>query len=154
MLDDRVILRNEFLDVYREVWTDGREHPADGEYTLQGHSIGWWEDDTLVVDTRYFEENPSGNGRGGTPYLIERISRHLAGDRELVRHALKLEIDRRIEINIHPCQHLVGNGRVGHLHCEFGIRNQVRRKPGVQCPTSSCFPDYGRWVESELRLKG
>ena len=79
LLDDRVILRNEFLDVYREVWTDGREHPADGEYTLQGHSIGWWEGDTLVVDTRYFEENPSGNGRGGTPssrqkHLVERYS--------------------------------------------------------------------------------
>lgn len=94
LLDDRVIVRNEFLDVYREVWTDGREHPADGEYTLQGHSIGWWEDDTLVVDTRYFEENPSGNGRGGTPssrqkQVVERYSLTEDGMRAVVDYVLE-----------------------------------------------------------------
>lgn len=35
----------------RRIWTDGREHPADADPTWYGHSIGWWEDDTFVVDT-------------------------------------------------------------------------------------------------------
>ena len=30
----------------------------------QGHSIGWWEDEVLVVDTVGFEEHRWGNGRG------------------------------------------------------------------------------------------
>ena len=36
---------------YREVFMDGREHPADYEPTNYGHNIGWWEGDTLVVDS-------------------------------------------------------------------------------------------------------
>ena len=33
-------------------------------YTNQGHSIGWWEDDVLVVDTAHFSEHRTGNSRG------------------------------------------------------------------------------------------
>ena len=33
------------------VWTDGRPHPAGLKPSYNGHSIGHWEGDTLVVDT-------------------------------------------------------------------------------------------------------
>jgi hypothetical protein len=38
----------------RRIWTDGRGHPPDDESnpSFEGHSIGHWEGDTLVVDTR------------------------------------------------------------------------------------------------------
>jgi len=38
----------------RRIWTDGRGHPPDDESnpSFQGHSIGHWEGDTLVVDTK------------------------------------------------------------------------------------------------------
>jgi hypothetical protein len=36
---------------YREVFMDGRAHPADFEPTNYGHSVGHWEGDTLVVDS-------------------------------------------------------------------------------------------------------
>jgi len=76
LTEDRAILRNEIFDVTRTVYLDGREHPADGERTNQGHSIGWWEDDTLVVDTTLLADHPSGNGRGvpsgPRKHLIER----------------------------------------------------------------------------------
>ncbi|HEY5624141.1 MAG TPA: hypothetical protein VIV14_10305 [Gammaproteobacteria bacterium] len=36
---------------YRQIFMDGREHPDDLDPTWYGHSIGWWEGDTLVVDT-------------------------------------------------------------------------------------------------------
>jgi len=36
---------------YREIYLDGRQHPVDLEPTNYGHSIGWWEGDTLVVDS-------------------------------------------------------------------------------------------------------
>ena len=36
---------------YRQVFLDGRGHPADPDPTWMGHSIGRWEKDTLVIDT-------------------------------------------------------------------------------------------------------
>jgi len=38
----------------RRIWTDGRGHPPDDESNpdFQGHSIGHWEGDTLVVETK------------------------------------------------------------------------------------------------------
>jgi hypothetical protein len=35
----------------RRIYTDGRKHPDDPDLTFNGHSIGHWENDTLVVDT-------------------------------------------------------------------------------------------------------
>jgi hypothetical protein len=35
----------------RRIFTDARKHPADPDVTFNGHSIGHWEGDTLVVDT-------------------------------------------------------------------------------------------------------
>jgi hypothetical protein len=35
----------------RRIYTDGRKHPEDPDLTIHGHSIGHWEDNTLVVDT-------------------------------------------------------------------------------------------------------
>ena len=41
---------------YRTIYTDGRTHPANLQPAYYGHSIGWWEGDTLVVDTVGFNE--------------------------------------------------------------------------------------------------
>ena len=64
---DRVTIRNEFMNVDRTVYMDGRPHPKDGVRTIQGHSIGRWEGDLLVVDTTLFADHLLGNyvGRSG-----------------------------------------------------------------------------------------
>jgi hypothetical protein len=36
---------------WRQIFTDGRLHPDDPDLTYNGHSIGRWDGDTLVVDT-------------------------------------------------------------------------------------------------------
>jgi hypothetical protein len=36
---------------YRQIFMDGRKHPADLNPTWYGHSVGHWEGDTLVIDT-------------------------------------------------------------------------------------------------------
>ena len=78
ILDDRVIIRDEWFDAERIIYTDGREHPDDGERTRLGHSIGHWDNDTLVVDTRLFAEHVSPYGIGlasGTEkHVIERYT--------------------------------------------------------------------------------
>ena len=41
---------------YRQIFMDGRKHPADPDPTWYGHSIGRWEGQTLVVDTVGFND--------------------------------------------------------------------------------------------------
>jgi hypothetical protein len=47
----KVTLAIEAYSQMRRIFTDGRPHPPDPDPTFQGHSIGHWEGDTLVVDT-------------------------------------------------------------------------------------------------------
>ena len=73
ILDDRVIFRMEFYGVERVVYTDGRSHPESGERTVQGHSIGRWEvDNVLVVDTALFADHRSTFPGSGLPSGTEK----------------------------------------------------------------------------------
>ncbi len=63
-LDDRILIRNEFFNVDRTVYMDGRGHPENGERSNQGHSIGRWDGDILVIDTTLFTDHRIGNLRG------------------------------------------------------------------------------------------
>jgi hypothetical protein len=47
----KVTVAIEAYSQMRRIFTDGRSHPEDPDPTFQGHSIGHWEGDTLVVDT-------------------------------------------------------------------------------------------------------
>ena len=49
---------------WRQIFTDGREHPEDPDLTFNGHSIGHWEGDTLVVDTVGFTTDTSLGNQG------------------------------------------------------------------------------------------
>ena len=42
---------------FRTVYLDGRVHPRDLTPTFYGHSIGWWDGDTLNVDTIGYNES-------------------------------------------------------------------------------------------------
>ena len=42
---------------FRTIYMDGRSHPMNLTPSYYGHSIGWWEGDTLVVDTTGFNES-------------------------------------------------------------------------------------------------
>ena len=53
--DDRITLQYGYLDFVRTIHLNQSEHPEDIEPSVTGHSIGWWEGDTLVVDTIGFE---------------------------------------------------------------------------------------------------
>jgi Family of unknown function (DUF6152) len=56
----------------------GAEHPADVKPTRQGHSVGHWEGDTLVIDTVAFAPDPSGLGAnvpsGPDKHTVERLT--------------------------------------------------------------------------------
>ncbi len=64
---------------YRTIYMDGRSHPAKPTPSYYGHSIGWWEGDTLVVDTIGFNES-FWIDRGQIPHteqlhLVEKYTR-------------------------------------------------------------------------------
>lgn len=46
-----VVMVIETFSQVRHVYTNGEAHPADPDPAFNGHSIGHWEGDTLVVDT-------------------------------------------------------------------------------------------------------
>lgn len=51
MYDDRIVIKGEDLTMDRTVHMDGRGHPENVPKTPAGHSIGWWEGETLVIET-------------------------------------------------------------------------------------------------------
>jgi hypothetical protein len=84
---DRIYIRSEYFSVERVVYMDGRGHPENGERTHQGHSIGSWDGDVLVVDTALFSDHALGHFRGlpsgPQKHLIERFE--LSEDRTQIR---------------------------------------------------------------------
>jgi hypothetical protein len=83
--EEIVVLRSESYGEERTVYMDGREHPGPDERFITGHSIGWWEADTLVVDTRNFEDHRSpyqtGVPSGGQKHVVERYRLNEEGTR-------------------------------------------------------------------------
>ena len=68
---------------YRTIYLDGRKHPEKLTPSYYGHSIGWWEGDTFVVDTVGFNEG-FWIDRGQLPHteqlhLIEKYTRSSLG---------------------------------------------------------------------------
>ena len=59
---DKVVIRTDWMDTERTVYTDGRKHPAATQTFLHGHSVGHWEGKVLVVETTNFKDHPSGLG--------------------------------------------------------------------------------------------
>ena len=74
------ILHESNIHSYRQIFMDGRTHPAELDPTWFGHSIGHWENkDTLVVDTVGYNDK-FWFDRKGTPHTeqlhtIERYTR-------------------------------------------------------------------------------
>lgn len=63
----------------RRIFTDGRAHPADLDPTYNGHSVGHWDGDTLVVDTVGLRDDTvfdvSGAAHSDALHVTERIRR-------------------------------------------------------------------------------
>jgi hypothetical protein len=84
-LADRVLMLFEVDNFWRVVHTDGRDFPEVPLHTWNGYSIGHYEGDTLVIETRHVigwtaENNQRWLDRLGNPFsdevrIIERIRR-------------------------------------------------------------------------------
>jgi len=117
----KVILLFEYHHEVRYIYTDGREHPKNLELTWNGHSIGRWDGDTLVVDTIGIREeswlDTGGHEHSTQLHVVERF-RHVDADHlELERTltdpiALAKPFTTHIVLRLSPDKDLDENVRV------------------------------------------
>jgi hypothetical protein len=109
----------EYDHIVRYIYTDGRQHPADLQPSYNGHSVGHWEGDTLVVDTV---------GLNGKNWL-DRLGHPESSEMHIVEHirrvdAKNLEIDLTFDDAKSYTKHW--SARIGFvLHPEWDILEHV-----------------------------
>lgn len=80
---DLIVILYESWTTFRQIFMDGRTHPVDPQPTWMGYSVGRWEGNDLVVDTRGFNDQSWLDG-AGHPHstemrVIERFTRRTVG---------------------------------------------------------------------------
>jgi hypothetical protein len=90
-----IYMVSEFMNSLRIIYTDGRQHsdPDVVVRSFNGESIGTWEKDTLVVDTKYFVGHhhwiDAGIPASDALHIVERM--------KLVNNGQTLEIEYMLE---------------------------------------------------------
>jgi hypothetical protein len=84
--EDVITIRGGFAPAERTIHMNAATHDG-ATRTVQGHSIGRWEGETLVIDTTHFSDHRIGNSyrgiaSGARKHLIERLTL-LEGDTRL-----------------------------------------------------------------------
>ena len=69
---DAIVVHSEMIHDARIIHLDGRSHPPASIRLLSGYSVGRWEDDTLVVDTRNFDDSGGFYGSTGGDFSWDR----------------------------------------------------------------------------------
>jgi hypothetical protein len=77
---------------FRTIYTDGRNHPKNLVPSYYGHSIGWWEGDTLLVDTVGYNEG-FWIDRGAAPHTdaLHTVERFTRTDFNTLRYELTVD---------------------------------------------------------------
>lgn len=73
---DRVLIHMQYHEVWRQVWTDGRELPKNPDPAWMGYSVGKWDGDTFVITSTGYDERTwldhFGNPHSDQMVLVER----------------------------------------------------------------------------------
>jgi hypothetical protein len=93
ILDDRVLIHSDWMDAERVIYTDGRDVPESQPASVNGYSLGRWEDGALLVTTTRFTENNSGYTAGVATGSGKRLEERfeLASDRAGLDYSFVLE---------------------------------------------------------------
>lgn len=85
----------EFDMQVRRIHTDGRDWPADNYWTTRmGYSLGHWEDETLVIETRFLSEYLMRSWpRTENTRIVERLTRANRDELNVVRNGFPEESD-------------------------------------------------------------
>jgi len=73
---DRMLIHMQYHEIWRQVWTDGRDLPKDPDPAWMGYSIGKWDGDTFVITSTGYDERTwldhLGNPHSDQMVLVER----------------------------------------------------------------------------------
>ena len=87
-----LILLFEYDHYVRHIYLDRREHPKELDLTWMGDSIGWWDANTLVVDTAGLNDktwlDQVGHPHSDALHVVERLRRI---DRETLQDDLTID---------------------------------------------------------------
>ena len=77
---------------YRTVYMDGRTHPSNWTPSYYGHSVGWWDGDTLFVDTVGYNEG-FWLDRRGLPHTdkLHTLERFTRTDSNTIRYEVTVD---------------------------------------------------------------
>jgi hypothetical protein len=95
--EDTIIISHEVLDVRRTVHLGITEQPNGIEPSHLGYSIGWYEGETLVVDTAHFAPAKWGIGNG----ISSSDKKHLTERFTLVNEGRGLRFDYTLEDSVY-----------------------------------------------------
>jgi hypothetical protein len=125
--DETITIGREWDGVIRTVHMDQSSHDG-AEPSPQGHSIGRWEGDTLVIDTAHFTPHPSGISArlpsSPRKHLVERLKLH--ADKTHLQYSFELEDPEYL------AEPIVG-GDVAWTH-----------RPDLEFAPAACDPDIAR----------
>jgi len=114
---------------WRNIYTDGRTHPADLDPTFNGHSIGKWTHGELVVDTvgmKPVVEIGMGMKHSDKLHILERI--HLAkGDPDTLVDEMTINDPEALEKpwTTRLTYHRMRDGELIEFVCAENDRNPV-----------------------------
>jgi hypothetical protein len=78
---DYLVMMFEYMRLWRAIPLDHRPHPPKMEPAFMGDSTGWWEGDTLVIDTTSLKDgswtwlDTAGHQHSDALHVIERLRR-------------------------------------------------------------------------------
>jgi hypothetical protein len=82
-----IVILYEGDNTVRQIYTDGRRHPAERDPMWLGYSVGSWEGDSLVIDTVGFNDkgwlDVFGHPHSEALHVVERLRRHDFGHMEV-----------------------------------------------------------------------
>jgi hypothetical protein len=122
------ILFEEF-NYFRQIHTDGRDHPVDPTPSWYGYSVGKWDKDTLVVDTVGYNDiswlDAAAYPHSDALHTIERITRKDFGHMEIdmtiddpksYKQPFTLEMQFELQPDTELIEHVCDNERdVRHM---------------------------------------
>jgi len=131
----KIMIVYQYRNSVRHIYTDGRDHPRNLELTWNGHSIGKWDGDTLIVDTVGLRDeswlDTGGHEHSSQLHVVERFRRVNEGTLEIERTltdpiALAAPFTTKVSLRLRPDLDLNENmdGR------QFDCTQFMVRKPG------------------------
>ena len=136
-------MHHEWMDADRTVYLGMSEHPPELAESVLGHSIGWYEGDTLVIDTTGFNGRTwfdrAGNFHSDALHVVERITPRSP---ETLRYEVTIEdpnvFTRSWTMSMPLYRRVEANARILEFRCvefvEDLIYGHLRKQPSTSSP--------------------